>query len=347
MYILAFWSCVLLPFLTATSPPPLHTPRCTGTVGDASLNGSSVDSSTEGPAATTKGSTSTSTTTEEPEKPTTPGGMYCVVSESRCCGAAQHLNTTYCQPQTTQGACEAAHEDCVWTAPPTGSGTDDLEELSGDKGATWEPVAVADTFYVKLFDGECKEGSDTLKYSGCYYAIHNKSVNHDDNPGTTPEENIAECALACRQDASGYKGFEVIPSTGRCWCSNADGLTCTAISSRRHDGTCTTKDNGAGYERFDFGDGGKPSSGSSGETCVSAPDYRHPDGENCAEMASYCSGYGNDRGTQEDGRSANQACCECGGSSDFSGSGFSGSGETCVSAPDYRHPDGENCAEMA
>ena len=41
-------------------------------------------------------------------------GMHCVVSESRCCGAAQRVNTTYCQPQTTQGACEAAHEDCVW-----------------------------------------------------------------------------------------------------------------------------------------------------------------------------------------------------------------------------------------
>lgn len=57
-------------------------------------------------------------------------------------------------------------------------------------------------------------------------------------------------------------------------------------------------------------------SSAASETCVSAPDYRHPDGENCAEMASYCSGYGNDRGSQEDGRSANQACCECGGKDD-------------------------------
>ena len=51
------------------------------------------------------------------------------------------------------------------------------------------------------------------------------------------------------------------------------------------------------------------------ESCVSAPDYRHPDGETCAGMASFCSGYGTDHGTQADGRSANEACCECGGGS--------------------------------
>ena len=55
--------------------------------------------------------------------------------------------------------------------------------------------------------------------------------------------------------------------------------------------------------------------GSNGESCVSAPDYRHPGGENCARIASYCGDYGNDHGTQADGRSANEACCECGGDS--------------------------------
>jgi hypothetical protein len=121
--------------------------------------------------------------------------------------------------------------------------------VNGTAGSSNDPP-----LYVKRFDGECSEGYETNVYSGCHYA-DNQTVNHDDNPGTTPEENIAACALACNQNAmNGLKGFEVIPATGRCWCTDADALTCTKIATERHDGTCTTWDGGHGYERFDFVD---------------------------------------------------------------------------------------------
>ena len=64
--------------------------------------------------------------------------------------------------------------------------------------------------------------------------------------------------------------------------------------------------------------------------CVSAPDYLHPDGEDCAGMAWYCEYHGTDHGTQADGRSANEACCECGGGDSGSGS----SRDACVAARD-------------
>ena len=108
--------------------------------------------------------------------------------------------------------------------------------------------------YVKRFDGEC-DGQEQNVYRGCHYSKQ-QSLEHDDNPGSTPEENIRECAKACYARVA--KAFEVIPSTGRCWCTNTDADTCTRIGADRHDGTCTNGDNSNGYERYDIVDAPRP-----------------------------------------------------------------------------------------
>ena len=114
---------------------------------------------------------------------------------------------------------------------------------------------LTEPLYIKRFDGEC-EGAESIVYEGCHYAQEQRSLEYDDNPGSNPEENIRECAKACYARAA--KAFEVIPSTGRCWCTDTDADTCTIIARSRHDGTCTTPDNGSGYERFDIVDGPRP-----------------------------------------------------------------------------------------
>lgn len=132
------------------------------------------------------------------------------------------------------------------------------------------PVEPANPDYVKRFDGECKgQGVEDYRvFQGCHYS-EPQHVKSDDNPGTTREEHIIECAKACSQlDADGtldglrstgwtLRGFVLIPSTGRCWCTETDALTCDVVSKERHvhagtDQACTIGDNGLGYERFDY-----------------------------------------------------------------------------------------------
>ena len=90
-----------------------------------------------------------------------------------------------------------------------------------------------DVPYVKVFDGECNNGSELRMYDG-----------NGDNPGKTAEDKVAACSHACitkRKPLNGKwddfipKGFIVNPASGRCHCESWDVFTCELKSNDFYD----------------------------------------------------------------------------------------------------------------
>ena len=82
--------------------------------------------------------------------------------------------------------------------------------------------------YIKVFDGECSDGSEIRMYEG-----------DGDNPGSA-EERALRCSEAClhkKEPLSGSwtdfiaKGFIVASTTGECFCESSDAFTCTRHSN--------------------------------------------------------------------------------------------------------------------
>ena len=100
--------------------------------------------------------------------------------------------------------------------------------------------------YVKVFDGECMDGSEIKIFEGA------------DNPGKTPEGRVAECSKACiSKNWTGFgrtqvaKGFVVAlagekKQIGRCFCESSDAVTCKRLPAANHS-----------YGRFDWSSSGQ------------------------------------------------------------------------------------------
>ena len=92
------------------------------------------------------------------------------------------------------------------------------------------------TAFHKMFDAECTSGSEIRMYAG-----------NGDNPGTSAQR-ASRCSEACltkKTPLSGSwisfvaRGFIVYPTSGRCYCENANSATCSK--------------NANGYDRYDWG----------------------------------------------------------------------------------------------
>ena len=97
----------------------------------------------------------------------------------------------------------------------------------------YEVPSPIDVQYVKVFDGECDNGSELRMYNG-----------NGDNPGKTADDRVAACSHACitkKTPATGEwkdflpKGFIVNATNGRCYCESWDVFTCKLKSSDFYD----------------------------------------------------------------------------------------------------------------
>ena len=82
--------------------------------------------------------------------------------------------------------------------------------------------------FLKVFDGECTDGSEIRMYEG-----------NGDNDGSV-EERVSRCSAACRAkkkpltgswDDFVANGFIITPSNGRCYCESSDAFTCERKSN--------------------------------------------------------------------------------------------------------------------
>ena len=91
--------------------------------------------------------------------------------------------------------------------------------------------------HIKVFDGECSDGSEIRMYNG-----------GGDNPGSAADKAV-RCSAACRVQKKPLAGswtkfvalgFIVDPKSGRCWCESSDAFTCKRGSSK------------SSYDRYDW-----------------------------------------------------------------------------------------------
>jgi len=198
----------------------------------------------------------------------TSGRCYCESAASADCkrtGTSEYDRYDWGKDHTneclssTNGGCDSNRE-CTKS---------DGTITCGDCAAPWVndgPKKCKEPGLIKVFDGECTDGSEIRMYNG-----------DGDNPGSA-EERAVRCSNACRDkqtpkagswDGFVALGFISLPSNGRCWCESSNAFTCSHNSgdydrfawatqdvahTKQFDGECT---NGSEIRMYE-GNGDNP-----------------------------------------------------------------------------------------